>query len=130
MNEVYVKGFLLNVPRYDIIPSTADAIIRVLLSVDGVVLPVVCCNEIACSARKLLLEAEGDKEVFFSGSLMGNSYTDAIGSQNYLVYLVADRVAYSEEELRKLPRGEYTRLKYNKLPFNVADLEDILKYME
>lgn len=130
MNEVYVKGLLLNVPRYDIITSTSDAITRVLVSVDGAVLPVVCCNEVACSARELLLEAEKDKEVYFSGALKGNSYTDAVGSKNYLVYLMADKVAYSEEDLINFPQRECTPLRYNKLPFNVDDLEDILRYME
>lgn len=130
MNKVLVKGPLLNVPRYDIISLTGDAIIRVLVSVDGAIIPVVCCNEIACFSRELLLKAGKGREVYFSGRLNGNSYTDAVGTKNYLVYLVADRVAYSETELKELPQGEYTPLKYDKLPFNIEDLEDILKYME
>lgn len=130
MNEVYVKGRLLNTPRYDIIPVTSDAIVRVLVSVEEMVLPVVCCNEMACSVRDFLLEAGKEKEVFFSGTLKGNSYTDAVGSKNYLLYLVADRVASSEAELRNMPKKRYAPLQYEKLPFSVADLEDILMYME
>ena len=39
-------------------------------------------------------------------------------------------MAFSEVELKKLPENNYTPLRYEKLPFNVADLEDILRYME
>ncbi|MBP3609467.1 MAG: hypothetical protein J6J42_03920 [Lachnospiraceae bacterium] len=130
MNEIYVKGTLLNTPRYDIIPITSDAIVRVLVSVEGTVLPVVCCNEMACSARELLLEADMETEVFFAGRIKGNSYTDAVGSQNYLLYLIADRVALSEADLRNEPGKKYTPLQYDRLPFSIADLEDILMYME
>ena len=130
MSEVNVKGVLLNIPRYDIITATADALLRVLVSVKGTVLPVVCCNEVACSASKILLEAGQGREAGFSGTLMGSVYTDAVGSKNYLLYLVADRVAFSWEELQQLPENRYTPLQYKKLPFDVADLEDILKYME
>lgn len=131
MNSVCVSGRLLNVPRYDVIPSTSDSILRFLLDVDGTVLPVVCCNEMANLARKSLLglSVQKGQEIFVAGSMKGNSYTDAVGSKNYLVYLVVSCLAYSHSEL--LMREEIeTTLVYSGLPFDVADMEDILRYME
>ena len=130
MNELKVKAHLLTIPRYDIVSSTMDAILRVIVSVEDVVLPVVFCNEVATSVRTLLLELPPEQEIYLSGALRGNSYTDAVGSQNYLLYLMADNVALTEEELNTKPRKQYQPLKYDRLPFDVADLEDILKFME
>lgn len=129
MNDVCVSGQILNVPRYDVIPATLDAIFRFLLAVGDTVLPVLCCNEMACHAQQQLLEAPAGKEIYVAGTMKGSCYTDAVGSKNYLLYLVADRIAHSEEDILKMPEKE-TTLTYEGLPFGVSDLEDILRYME
>lgn len=129
MNNVCVSGTLLNIPRYDVIPSTSDAILRILLNVDGTVLPVVFCNEMANYAWPLLQTISKGGTVFVSGELKGNSYTDAIGSKNYLLYMTASSVAQSHSDLLTSKEID-TLLVYQGLPFDVADLEDILKYME
>lgn len=129
MNSVCMSGLILNTPRYDVIPSTADSILRMLLDVDGTVVPVVFCNEIADVAHPLLLNRPKGSEVFVAGELKGHSYTDAVGSMNYLLYMVASSVAHSHSELLMAEEFE-TTLDYDGLPFDVADMEDILKYME
>ena len=129
MNSVCMSGPLLNTPRYDVIPATSDAILRTLLNVNGTVLPVVFCNEMANLARPLLLNMPKGSEVFVAGELKGHSYTDAVGSKNYLLYLVVSSVAHSHSELLMADEIE-TSLEYEGLPFGMADLEDILKYME
>lgn len=129
MNSVCMSGTLLNTPRYDVIPSTSDAILRTLLGVDGVILPIVCCNEMANLAWSILQNIPKGGEVFVAGELKGKSYTDAVGSKNYLLYMVVSSIAKSHSEL--LTADEIvTSLEYEGLPFDVADLEDILKYME
>lgn len=128
MNEVIVSGQILNVPRYDIIPSTADTLARLLLKVDNTVLPVICCNDLAYRTRQLLYDISGTKEqLYVSGSLKGCPYTDAVGSHHYLVYMVADRIARSKEGLQQ-QQPTMGDLAYKYLPFSVADLEDILMY--
>ena len=130
MNELCVSGQILNVPRYDIIPSTADTLARLLLHVDNTVLPVICCNELAYRTRQLLYDIAGTTEqLYVSGRIKGSSYTDAVGSHNYLVYMVADRIARSKEDLL-LQQPTMAELAYKYLPFSVADLEDILMHME
>ena len=129
MNSVRMRGILLNTPRYDVIPSTSDAILRALLEVDGVIVPFVCCNERANTAWPVLQKTSIGSEIFVTGKLKGNSYTDAVGSKNYLLYLVVDNLGNSDSELPE--ENEFvTALKYEGLPFDVIDLEDILKYME
>lgn len=129
MNDVCVSGRLLNAPRYDVIPSTMDAIVRFLIGVGDTVLPVLCCNEMACYAHQLLSDIPAGREIYVAGAMKGSCYTDAVGSKNYLLYLVGDRISHSEEGILGMQRKE-TVLAYEGLPFGVADLEDILKYME
>lgn len=129
MNNVCISGTLLNIPRYDVIPSTSDAILRILLNVDGTVLPVVFCNEMANYAWPLLQTIPKGGTVFVAGALKGNAYTDAIGLKKYLLYLTASGVAQSHSDLLMAKEID-TPLAYQGLPFNVSDLEDILKYME
>ena len=129
MNRVCVSGRLLNTPRYDVIPSTGDAVLRALLEIDGTVLPILCCNECACYARKLLADISLGQEVYASGEIKGNYYTDAVGSKNYLLYLMVSSIANSHSDLLQSVEFDIT-LEYKGFPFNVADIEDILKYME
>lgn len=129
MNEVYVSGQLLTKPRYDIIPSTSDAIVRGLMDLGESILPILCCNEYAKSARETLLGIHPGENVFVSGELKGDYYTDAVGSKNYLLYLIVNRIARTKEQLLDL-EPVHTTLEYKGLPFGVPELEDILRYME
>ena len=130
MNEVYISGKLLNRPRYDVISATSDAIIRGVLQVDTMVLPMVCCNELAASSRQLLLDAVlSGEEIYACGELKGSYYIDAVGSRNYLLYLIVHDIAMSKEAIRQLEHKPFTPLHYQGLPFGVEELEVILKHM-
>ena len=127
MNEVYISGKLLNHPCYDVIPATSDAIIRGILQVDTTVLPMVCCNELAASARQLLLDAVlSGEEIYAYGELKSSYYIDVVGSRNYFLYLIVHHIAMSKEAIRQMEQKPFTPLQYQGLPFGAEELEVIL----
>ena len=126
MNQVYMKGTLRHVPRYDVIPSTSDAIVRGILDTETGSFPILCCNELACSAREKLIKLKKD-DLYLAGMLQGGYFKNSFGLYSYFPYVLVTRIAESEKALMEMKDEIFTPLQYTELPFGLQDMEDILR---
>lgn len=126
MNQVYMQGTLRHVPRYDVIPSTSDAIVRGILDTKMGAFPILCCNELACSARNTFIKLK-NKEVHLAGTLQSGYFKNSFGIYSFFPYVLVTRIAESEKELMEMEDESFTPLQYKDLPFGLQDVEEILQ---